>query len=391
MSKSGKEAVILTKDSDFAKVVLPEGEYDIGQEIEVNIRKNGLMSKWILSAKGKLTAVAAMLLVAIMVPTIASMVMVNTTAYAYVTLDINPSTEFSVNSRDRIITARPLNREGSVLLEGAKLSGEEIEYGVEFFMVRAWELGYPAADGEGAVIATTVTEEEDKNLEQKVSETLQRTIQDNELPVNAEMLTATNQIRQEAEKEGISTGKYLIALQASEEQLDVDIEDVKNASIGTAIKNAGGDLKNILKEAHKTKEELSRLFENNKEKIRRRDNGGSNDNRGNGSGNNDKDNNNDSRRNDNERNVKGRQDSDRNENNADNDNRDNRGNKSDVRRDRNNDGHERDDHYKNNGSHKKSDNGRKNKGGWNNKGRENKGRNNSGNGKSNTKNSGRSK
>ena len=269
MSISGREAVILTRDSDFVKVMLPEGEYDIGQEIDAADTKYNPISKWMLSGSRRLAAVAAVLIIAVILPVAATTILMKNAVYAYVTLDINPSTEFSINGQERIIKVKPLNEEGALVLEGADLRGKEIEYGIEYFVAKACELGYAAPGKEGAVIATTIMEKDQNvELEQKISETLEKSIEQNKLTVETGVLAATKEIKKEAEKVGVSAGKYLIALQAREEQLEVDMEDVKKSSISSAINKAGGDLHSILKKARKTREELAELLEKNREKLR---------------------------------------------------------------------------------------------------------------------------
>jgi len=269
MSISGREAVILTRDSDFVKVMLPEGEYDIGQEIDTAETKQSFISRWLVSRSRRLTAAAAVLVIAVILPVAAATISINNAVYAYVTLDINPSTEFSINGREKIIKAKPLNEEGALVLEGADLRGREIEYGIEYFIAKSCELGYATPGKEGAVIATTVMEkEQNTELEKKISETLEKTVEQNKLTVETGVLAATKEIKEEAEKAGVSAGKYLIALQAKEEQLEVDMEDVKKSSISSAINKAGGDLPSILRKARKTKEELAELLEKNREKLR---------------------------------------------------------------------------------------------------------------------------
>ncbi|HZX47321.1 MAG TPA: anti-sigma factor domain-containing protein [Clostridia bacterium] len=269
MSISGRKAVILTKDSDFVKVVLPKGEYGIGQEVDTAGIKYSLINRRLVSRSRRLTAAAAVLIIAVILPMIATAIFMNTAVYAYVTLDVNPSTEFSINGREKIIKAKPLNEEGSLVLEGADLRGREIEYGIEYFVAKSCELGYATPGKEGAVIATTVMEKEQNNeLEQKISETLEKTIEQNKLTVEMGVLAATKEIKEEAEKAGVSAGKYLIALQAREEHLEVDMEDVKKSSISSAVNKAGGDLHSILKKARKTSEELAELLEKNREKLR---------------------------------------------------------------------------------------------------------------------------
>ncbi len=334
MNITGREAVLLTKDSNFVRVLLPEGQYDLGQEIVVENRKDIPANKWVLLGGRRWGAIAAILIVAIVLPVIANTIFFDSAVHAYVTLDINPSTEFSLNRHDKIVGTHPLNDQGTIVLEGAKLKGRGIEYGIEYFLTKAYELGYSTVNGEGAVIATTIMEEgENAELEQKILQTLDKTIEKNQLPVKAGVLSATKQIKEEAEKVGISAGKYLIALQASDDHLDIDMEDVKNSSIGSAISKAGGNLEGIMNRARKNNEELAKLLENNRDKLKNNNgnkaiDSNSNDNNGRGNSGNDnngKDNNgrDNSDRGNNGNDNNGRDNSDRGNNGNDNNGRDN--------------------------------------------------------------------
>ncbi|MGI6703474.1 MAG: anti-sigma-I factor RsgI family protein [Clostridia bacterium] len=273
MSISGREAVILTRDSEFVKVLLPEGQYDLGQEIEAESSKNSPVQKWFAYGARRWAAVAAVFLIAIVLPVVATTVFLNNAVYAYVTLDINPSTEFVINGKEKIIRAKPLNEEGAAVLEGSSLKGKDIQSGIEYFVERAYQLGFASTGDEGAVVATTVMKKgKDIGLEEKISVAINKTVGENNLNVKTGVLSATKEIREEADKAGVSAGKYLIALQASDDQLEMDIEDVKGSSIVSAISRAGGDLGSILKRARKNNEELANLFEKNRDKLRKSSN-----------------------------------------------------------------------------------------------------------------------
>ena len=94
-------------------------------------------------------AVAAVFLIAIVLPVVATTVFLNNAVYAYVTLDINPSTEFVINGKEKIIRAKPLNEEGAAVLEGSSLKGKDIQSGIEYFVERAYRLGFASTGDEG--------------------------------------------------------------------------------------------------------------------------------------------------------------------------------------------------------------------------------------------------
>ena len=201
------------------------------------------MQKWFALAPGRWAAFAAVF-IAIVLPVVATTVFLNNAVYAYVTLDINPSTEFVINGKEKIIRAKPLNEEGAAVLEGSSLKGKDIQSGIEYFVERAYQLGFASTGDEGAVVATTVMKKgKDIGLEEKISVAINKTVGENNLNVKTGVLSATKEIREEADKAGVSAGKYLIALQASDDQLEMDIEDVKGSSIVSAISRVGATLK----------------------------------------------------------------------------------------------------------------------------------------------------
>jgi hypothetical protein len=259
MELKGNKAVVFTPDGEFKKTRLPGGEYELGQEVEFSESGMGYMYKW--------GAIAAVLVLALVIPYVFSITALDTKAYAYVDLDVNPSVEFTINRQSRVIEAKGLNIEGEEVLKDADLIGKKIDYGIEYFALRSFQLGYANAE-KNYILATTVFEEgENIKLEERIKESLEKTVEKSKIPVEIGVLTATKEIKEEADKAGISSGKYLILLQASDEKIQVDINDMRGKSAVKAIKEAGGDIDEIIKEAQKDKKELNELLKRNREKI----------------------------------------------------------------------------------------------------------------------------
>ena len=105
----GKFAAILSEDGRIEKIT--NKNYVIGQVIEMkeNVKAKKHIAAWVASA-------AAIVLVAL-----------GGTAYAYyspyyyVSLDVNPSIEYTLNRFDRVLTAKAVNEDGTEILKEVDL------------------------------------------------------------------------------------------------------------------------------------------------------------------------------------------------------------------------------------------------------------------------------
>lgn len=105
----------------------------------------------------KITAVCALLCTGAMcVPLAACGQNGGSTAEAYVSMDINPSVEFTLDKHDRVISVYGANEDGQVLLYGEEgIVGEKIEKAVEKVTELAVQYGY--LDENNKVVQTSVT------------------------------------------------------------------------------------------------------------------------------------------------------------------------------------------------------------------------------------------
>ncbi|MDI6706634.1 MAG: anti-sigma factor domain-containing protein [Bacillota bacterium] len=260
MELEGSKAIVLTPTGEFKSTRLPAGKYELGQEVDVK-------GNYVHSMR-KLGAVAAVLIIALLVPYILNIAVLDTKAYAYVDLDINPSVEFTINKQSRIIHARGLNGDGEKVLSDAELVGKSLEYGIEYFALKAIELGFAEGEGKDYILATTVFEGvEDAKLESKIARTLEKVIEKNGIAADMDTLVATKEIKKEADKAGVSSGKFLILLQATEEDVEIDIHDLKTEPAARAIKEAGADIKKIVQDVNSKDADLDELLKKNKDKV----------------------------------------------------------------------------------------------------------------------------
>ncbi|MDF2631198.1 MAG: hypothetical protein K0R39_5029, partial [Symbiobacteriaceae bacterium] len=111
LEMAGRQAVVLTPQGEFKKIPAPRGTWEIGDEVEyAELRSVAPWARW-----GATAAAAAVLMVG-------SFVGYNqytlTVPVAVVTVDINPSLELTLNKKDQVLKAKPLNADGELVLQG---------------------------------------------------------------------------------------------------------------------------------------------------------------------------------------------------------------------------------------------------------------------------------
>ncbi len=155
------KAVILEIKDSYAAALSDDGtviklrnkDYAVGQKI---VLKNN--NKFI-----RLAASAAALIMVFVTPAWAYL-----TPYSYVSLDINPSFEFSVNRFDRVIKVTAVNDEGKDIVEeisSANLKNKEINQVVKNVLVELKEKGYIIEGKEGGVVVATSSKSQEKTDE----------------------------------------------------------------------------------------------------------------------------------------------------------------------------------------------------------------------------------
>lgn len=147
----GSDAAILSEDGRIYKI--KNKKYVVGQEI---ILKNN--NKYIKFA----ASIAASLML------FATPAWAYFTPYSYVSLDINPSFEFSVNRFDRVLNVKAVNNDGEEVIEKISidtLKNKEINEAVKNVLVGLKNQGYIIQGKEGGVVVATSSKSQEKTDE----------------------------------------------------------------------------------------------------------------------------------------------------------------------------------------------------------------------------------
>lgn len=213
-----KKGIILEIKERYVTLLTPEGEfmrtrklqqdYQIGAELyfypmETEEGKRSVVLTSLKGMKGRLILLSlVMFLAVVLFPVYESR-----PAYAYMSIDVNPSIELGLNENLLVISMEAFNQEGEEVLE--KMTDWKKEKAVDVATQILNEIeGMGYLNQEKEVLISTVRSEEsstDEELVETVKE-LQKISDEEELVVT--VVTATPEERENAVKQGMSAGVY---------------------------------------------------------------------------------------------------------------------------------------------------------------------------------------
>ncbi|MCM3735173.1 anti-sigma factor domain-containing protein [Bacillus cytotoxicus] len=198
-----RSIVVLTPDGEFINCKKKLNSYVIGQEIEFQEQEKRQVSFSVPSILKPASLIFACFLCVFLF----LFSQPEEKALAYVSIDINPSLEASVTKDLRVTELRACNEDGKrILKELKRWKNEPLQDVVRAIVKQSKEDGYLTSDKQ--VMLTSVAKE--KSLEPQ----LEKTIQELKGEYDAKHVTvifqeSTMQMREDAQKAGVSTGIYL--------------------------------------------------------------------------------------------------------------------------------------------------------------------------------------
>ncbi|MDK9711499.1 anti-sigma-I factor RsgI family protein [Acidaminobacter sp.] len=149
----GAKAAVLQDDGSIR--LLENKNYKIGQVVELKT------TKWYNNATKWVAAAAAVL-----------MITSGAASYAYlnpvatVSLDVNPSIEFRVNSFDKVISVKAMNDDGEQILEELDMKGMDIEKAIEAALDEMVEQKFLDEDDDKANVMISVMHKNETKQEE---------------------------------------------------------------------------------------------------------------------------------------------------------------------------------------------------------------------------------
>lgn len=234
MSKEGRRGVLLTNDGAFETIKLKRtADVDVGEAILENDLSRPLpfyMKIWLPTLAACFSIICILLFINGMIK--------NKAVAAYVSLDINPSIEVSVNRKLHVLSVKPLNDDARAVLHDPK---QYFKMPLETFVLKmASKLAHKGyfKDRPEVLITTALTNHISKNNREDFAKQIdqavdrlsnQETFQKN--LGHCEVRPTTLKMHNKAKKRGLSTGKYLVYLDASKYKKDLTIDQAKKLSV----------------------------------------------------------------------------------------------------------------------------------------------------------------
>jgi Anti-sigma factor N-terminus len=235
---------VLTPDRQFLKVPLHQ-DVQIGQEIEwvgQELEDRSDRKRTILVRKSLWQP--ALGLTAAIVLTIGiwqgSAFFHPAKAYAYVTLDINPSIELAINDKNQVLQQEALNEDGRKVLSEISVLHQSVDEAIQRITERANKDGFVAQDSDILITTTPVVHNQDSQtlkaidqLQNSLVAEVRKVIPQKNVLIKG--LTVSPDVRNAAEKVHLSAGKFAVYLQAQSQGVPVTVDQVREQPIGSLV------------------------------------------------------------------------------------------------------------------------------------------------------------
>ncbi|HIZ93523.1 MAG TPA: PepSY domain-containing protein [Candidatus Flavonifractor avicola] len=132
------------------------------------------------------------------------------TVASVISLDVNPSVELDVNSRERVIAAVPLNADANEILDGMDLKGTDLNTAINAIMGSLLKNGYVDELANSILISV---EDDDaargEALEEKLTTEIEQVLASAQVngAILSQTLSGSSTLQQKADEYGISLGK----------------------------------------------------------------------------------------------------------------------------------------------------------------------------------------
>lgn len=235
-----KSCIVVTPDGEFKEVPLPSGGLSgIGPEITLKKKRKLPYLRHFMVA-------ASMLLVFFLAGRFYSGYAPE--AAAYMTIDINPSIELAVSNDGKVVSGYGLNSDGRKIMSEVKVKGLDLPEAVELIIAQAITDQYLSPAGDNVILATiTVEDGADTPVDlESVYGAIKGSMDSGGLDAEVIVKPVKPEVRREAEKNGISTGRFLLLQKSVENSLQVSVSELKTMRLGELEKDKKVSLVRLL-------------------------------------------------------------------------------------------------------------------------------------------------
>lgn len=244
MEVKTRTLVVLTPDGRFERIPRRGRSCGIGEEIGYmprSSRRLRFASIPLLSSTAASVAILLVLMIGL------SGLFGGSSVEAYVSIDMNPSVELGIDAKERVRELKGLNQEGSHLIEGLSFVGRPLSEVTEELLMRAESGGYREGEADIVVAITLVNSTTDlddwllsTNVKDVITSHIQKTAPAQSETYHVTAFAVPEEVRQAAQAEGLSTGKYSVYLSAKGSGMPIDLQQMKEQSIHSLLEKSGG-------------------------------------------------------------------------------------------------------------------------------------------------------
>ncbi|WP_144533202.1 anti-sigma factor domain-containing protein [Bacillus pumilus] len=239
VEKNKKYVTLLTPDGQFLRTKYEQQDYEIGQEVtfpnesRLERKKAGFFDLLRLRPlnAGILSIAAIIVVIFTMMPSFSSQ-----KAYAYMTIDINPSFELKLDHNYQVIGVTPLNKDAKQVLESMKdIEKNDMAKVVQEIIDDCDKKGY-VNHSKSIYISTVYENKQDHTYKANVKSKI-KTISGEYQKRDYKLETVESDLetREKAQKAGISTGTYIRNHEMQDKEQE-DIQKDEDAAESDAVK-----------------------------------------------------------------------------------------------------------------------------------------------------------
>lgn len=240
VEKNKKFVTLLTPDGQFLKTKNDHRTCEIGEEItfsgETRMGRRASFFDFLKLRPFKLgvfTMTAIILFILIMLP-----IFSDNKAYAYMTLDINPSIEMALNSKYEVIELTPLNDDAKqVINDIGDWKSNDFKEVISDIITDCSKHGY-VKESKEILISTVYENSDDNTYKTGVKKQLADVTKKYKNTYHLESLESDMETREKAKQEGMSTGSYI---RRNEKKTEEDQPKKKTDSDETDHQNSEPD------------------------------------------------------------------------------------------------------------------------------------------------------
>jgi hypothetical protein len=248
MKIADQKVIVLTSDRQFLTIPY-EAHMRVGSEVIIPLVTQAEKSRFFRSPMKMVGVFVASVLVALEfwqgIPMYPAQ-----RAYAYITIDVNPSVEMAVDGDELVLSARPLNDDAKQLLENTHLTGQHVDQAAAVLANESVKKGYLKAKSEVLVSASRANKDDNNaidltQLESKVMNAFHQAVA-KDVPIDVEGVIVPEELRDEAWSQGVSAGKYFVYVRARSLGAPVTIDELRSESLTDIAKRYGLDLSRMV-------------------------------------------------------------------------------------------------------------------------------------------------